>query len=55
MNKFREWYLRNSNEITWFLIGILTISGLESLVREQYGHAALSFGIAYLNYFMNKR
>lgn len=55
MNKFREWYIRNSNEITWFLIGILTIGGLESLVREQYGHAALSFAIAYLNYFMNKR
>jgi hypothetical protein len=55
MNKFREWYTRNSNEITWFLIGILTIGGLESLVREQYGNAALSFGIAYLNYLMNKR
>lgn len=55
MNKFREWYTNNSNEITWFLIGVLTIGGLESLAREQYGHAALSFGIAYLNYFMNKR
>lgn len=55
MNKFREWYLKYSNEITWFLIGMLTIGGIESLVREQYGSAALSFGIAYLNYFMNKR
>jgi hypothetical protein len=55
MNKFRQWYLNNSNEITWFLIGVLTISGLESLAREQYVHAALSFGIAYLNYFFNKR
>jgi hypothetical protein len=55
MNKFREWYIRNSNEITWFLIGILTIGGLESLVREQYGSAALSFVLAYVNYLMNKR
>jgi len=55
MNKFREWYIRNSNEITWFLIGLLVSGGIDSLARGNYGHAALSFGIAYLNYFMNKR
>ena len=55
MNKFREWYTTNSNEITWFLIGLLVSGGIDSLARGQYGNAALSFGIAYLNYFMNKR
>lgn len=55
MNKFRQWYLSNSNEITWFLIGFLIAGGIESLAKGHYGNAALSFGIAYLNYFMNKR
>ena len=55
MNKFREWYLTYTTEITWFIIGVCTMSGLESLAREQYSNAAINFGLAYLNYFMNKR
>ena len=55
MNKFREWYINYSNEITWFLIGLLVSGGIESILRENYGQAALSFGIAYVNYILNKR
>lgn len=55
MDKFRNWYLTNSTEITWFIIGICTFSGIESLAREQYANAVINFGLAYLNYFMNKR
>jgi hypothetical protein len=55
MNGFRNWYLNNITEITWFLIGLLVSGGIDSLAREQYGNAALSFGIAYLNYILNKR
>lgn len=55
MSKFREWYGNNATEITWFLIGWLTLAGLEALVREQYGMALLDFFLAYANYYMNKR
>lgn len=55
MNKFREWYITNANEITWFLIGFLIAGGIESLAKGHYGNAALGFGIAYVNYIMNKR
>lgn len=55
MDKFRQWYMTNSNEITWFLIGLLVSSGIDSLARGQYGNAALSFGIAFVNYIFNKR
>lgn len=55
MTKFRQWYLTNSNEITWFLIGLLVSTGIDSLVRGQYVNAALSFGIAYINYIFNKK
>ena len=55
MNKFRYWYLRNATEITWFIIGFCTFSGLDSLAKGQYTHAAINFGLAYLNYFLNRK
>lgn len=55
MNKFRNWYMTYSNEITWFLIGMLVTGGIDSLARGNYGSAALGFVIAYLNYILNKR
>ena len=55
MSKFRQWYMTNSNEITWFLIGLLVSTGIDALARGNYFNAALGFGIAYLNYILNKR
>jgi len=55
MNKFRQWYTTYNNEITWCLIGFLSSGGIEQLLRQNYGNAALSFGIAYLNYALNRR
>jgi hypothetical protein len=55
MNKFRQWYLKNQTEITWFLIGFLCYSGLISLGRGEYVDAAIVFGIAYINYYMRSR
>ena len=55
MSKIYEWYLSNSTEITWFIIGVCTFSGLDSLARENYSGAAINFGLAYLNYYLNKK
>lgn len=55
MSKFRNWYMNNHLEITWFLIGLLVSGGIDSLVRGHYGNAALSFVLAYINYIFNKR
>lgn len=55
MNKFRQWYMTYSIEITWFLIGFLVSSGLYALGKGQYFLAALDFGLAYVNYILNKR
>jgi len=55
MNKFRDWYLDNANEITWFVIGMCVTSGIDSLSRGQYGSAVMSFVLAVVNYFMNKK
>lgn len=50
MNKFRQWYSTNQTEITWFLIGVLVWAGLQDLSIGNYIGAAISFGLAYINY-----
>jgi hypothetical protein len=53
MNSFKQWYLSNQKEITWFLIGVLTLSGLQDLGVGNYVGALISFGLAYINYKLN--
>jgi hypothetical protein len=53
MSGFRDWYSRNQDAITWFLIGWLTFAGLDQLGKGNLGWAALDFGLAYFNYKMN--
>jgi hypothetical protein len=54
MNSFRQWYLTNQTEITWFLIGFLTMLGFQDLGGGNYIGAAVSFGLAWINYTLNK-
>jgi hypothetical protein len=53
MNKFRQWYLTNQTKITWFLIGVLVLAGLQDLGVGNYVGALVLFGIAYINYKLN--
>jgi len=56
MNKIREWYIRNSDEITWFLIGFLISSALVQIGQHNYTDAAIDCLIAGINYiFYAKR
>lgn len=55
LNNFRQWYLRNYTEITWFLIGFLVMAGLTDIGQGNYVGAVISFGIAYINYVFSKR
>jgi hypothetical protein len=54
MENFRNWYIRNQDAISWFLVGLLTGQGFDQLGRGQYGSALVSFGFAYLNYFFSR-
>jgi hypothetical protein len=51
MSKFRLWYITNQDAISWFIIGLCVGQGIESLAAGNYSSAALSFGVAALNYF----
>jgi hypothetical protein len=54
MNKFREWYVTNQDAITWFLIGVLTVTGLHELAKGDYVWAGISFVVAYANYAIRR-
>jgi len=54
MNKFREWYVGNQDAITWFLIGVLTVTGLHELAKGDYVWAGISFVVAYANYAIRR-
>jgi len=50
MNQFRSWYLRNYTNLTWFLIGFMTLDLLNNLGKEQYTDALIDLGIVVLNF-----
>ena len=55
LNRFRQWYLANATEITWFIIGAMIMSGLIYFGQGMYINALISFAIAAANYwFRNK-
>lgn len=54
MNKFREWYTRNQDAISWFLIGLLSGQALEQLARRDYVGALISAAFAAANYYLVK-
>ena len=55
LNKFRDWYLTNQNEITWCLIGFLIAAALSSFSRGEYADMSFRLVLAYANYYLNKR
>ena len=55
LNKFRAWYLRNYEAITWFIIGWLALGGLVNFGRGDYLSAVVLWGIAVLNYSFVKK
>jgi hypothetical protein len=54
MNKIRQWFVRNQDAITWFLIGWLTLQGLHELAKGDYLWAGISFAVAVSNYALNR-
>jgi len=49
-DKINDWYQTNYNEITWFLIGFLVCSSIDSFGRGDLFSASLDLFIAVINY-----
>lgn len=52
---FRQWYLRNYEAITWFIIGWLAFGSLVNFGQGNYVEALLLLGIAFINYVFVKK
>jgi hypothetical protein len=52
---FRQWYLKNQNEITWFLIGFLIAAAVHLFNKGEYTDAGFSLLMAFANYLLNKK
>jgi len=50
MNRFNAWYSKNYSNITWFLIGFMTLDMLNGIGANQYTEALFSFSIIVLNF-----
>lgn len=50
MSSFREWYVRNQDAITWFLIGWLTFACIDSFIKGSYVWAAIDAFLVWVNY-----
>lgn len=53
-DKIRTWAYINSVQITWFLIGLFTAFGIDSLANGNLIGAAINFGLAWINYLLRK-
>jgi len=54
MNSFRDWYVRNQDAITWFIIGFLAFGMLLNLAEGDYVWALVDAGLIWLNYKFSK-
>ena len=50
MSNFRNWYTRNQDAITWFIIGWLAFAGIDSLVNGNYIWAGIDAALIWFNY-----
>jgi len=55
LERFRHWYLDNAQEITWFIIGAMIMSGLIYFGQGMYPNAAVSFAIAWANWYFGRK
>jgi hypothetical protein len=55
LERFRQWYLSNTVQITWFIIGAMIMSGLIYFASGQYVNALISFAIAWVNWYFGRK
>ena len=55
LENFRQWYLRNQIQITWFLIGWLALGGFINFGQGYYTEAIVLWVIALVNYVFVKK
>ena len=55
MQNFIAWFKRNNLQISWFIIGWMTLQAIDALARGQYVDAAVALFLAVANFVMSTR
>jgi len=55
MDSIVRWYQQNYTEITWFIIGWLSLDMLHEFSRGNYEGMAVDMILIILNYFLHKK
>jgi len=55
MNSIQRWWYNYNTEITWFLIGWLSLDLVHECIRGNLAGVAFDAALIALNYFLNKR
>ena len=53
-DNFRIWMAINAVQVTWFMIGLFTAFGIDSLATGNLAGAVVNFGLAGINYALRK-
>lgn len=54
MQNFKNWYVRNQDAITWFIIGWLAFGMLDNLIKQQYIWVVVQAVLIWVNYKLIK-
>jgi len=54
MSKFRQWYLKNQVQITWFIVGWLTLAFIVDFSQGDWTGCAIDAGLIWANIALNK-
>lgn len=54
MSYIKNWYVRNQDALTWFVIGFIIMPTIESLVQGNYVSAAIGAFLIWINYKLRK-
>lgn len=54
MDQFKNWYVRNQDAITWFIIGWLTLGMISNITQQEYVWAVVQAVLIWVNYKLSK-
>lgn len=54
MSNFRNWYVRNQDAITWFIVGFLTVNLIHNLANQEWIWAVINSVLIYANVKLNR-
>jgi hypothetical protein len=55
MNSIMRWYSRNYTQITWFIIGWMSMVALVDFGKGNWPAVSFDFALIALNYFLYKK